>query len=97
MSRASVIVHPTHEPTQLRAAQVHHLDGPPSINLTLEVTLDVNATVSMTVAGPAGVLRALLAAQLAVLDQADPARGDRRDVERPFTPPHPAADLGVGS
>jgi hypothetical protein len=46
------------------------------------------------------VLRALLAAQLAALDQADPARGNQAEVCQPFTPPHPAAPApttaGVG-
>jgi hypothetical protein len=83
----SVIAHLDHDPTQVEADQVHHAHtGQVSILLRLRV-----AGSSMTVAGPAPVLRALLAAQLAALDQADPERGDRAEVRQPFTPPRPPA------
>jgi len=82
---ASVIAHVASDPTELHATQVHHDTGRVSINLSLLV-----AGSWLVVAGPAPVLRALLTAQLAVLDQADPERGNRDHLEQPFTPPHPA-------
>jgi hypothetical protein len=84
---ASVIAHVNSDPTEVEAIQVPHAHtGQPSILLRLLV-----AGSTLTVAGPAPVLRALLAAQLAALDQADPARGNRAEVSQPFTPPRPAA------
>jgi hypothetical protein len=83
---ASVIVHPDHDPTEVEAIQVPHAhSGQASVLLRLLV-----AGSTLTVAGPAPVLRALLAAQLHALDQADPARGNQAEVCQPFTPPHPA-------
>jgi hypothetical protein len=93
---ASVIAHVATDPTQIHATQVHHDTGTVSINLSLYV-----AGSWLVVAGPAPVLRALLTAQLATLDQADPERGNRDHLEQPFTPPHPAAPAptaaGVGA
>jgi hypothetical protein len=93
---ASVIAHVNTDPTEIHATQVHHPTGTVSINLSLYV-----AGSFLTVAGPAPVLRALLTAQLAVLDQADPQRGNRDHLEQPFTPPRPAtvapSAAGVGS
>jgi hypothetical protein len=91
---ASVIAHPDHDPTEVEAIQVPHAHtGRASILLRLVV-----AGSALTVAGPAPVLRALLAAQLAALDQADPARGNQAEVRQPFTPPHPApSSAGVGA
>jgi hypothetical protein len=83
---ASVIAHVATDPTELHATQVRHDTGRVSINLSLYV-----AGSFLVVAGPAPVLRALLTAQLAVLDQADPERGNRGHLEQPFTPPRPAA------
>ncbi len=86
----SVIAHVASDPTEVHATQVHHAhDGSVSVNL------------SLLVAGPAPVLRDLLAAQLAALDLADPERGNRPEARQPFTPPRPAtlapAPVGVGS
>jgi hypothetical protein len=83
----SVIAHPDHDPTEVEAIQVPHAhSGQASILLRLVV-----AGSTLTVAGPAPVLRALLAAQLHALDQADPDRGNLAEVRQPFTPPdHPA-------
>jgi hypothetical protein len=94
---ASVIAHVASDPTEVHATQVDHAHtGQVSINLSLYV-----AGSWLTVAGPAPVLRALLTAQLAALDLADPERGNHREVRRPFTPPRPAAAaptrVGVGS
>jgi len=94
---ASVIAHVASDPTEIGALQVHHaLDGSVSILLRLVV-----AGSSLTVAGPAPVLRDLLAAQLTALDLVDPKRGNRPEVERPWTPPRPAAvaptQAGVGA
>ena len=84
---ASVIAHVASDPTEIHATQVHHDHvGSVSINLSLLV-----AGSWLTVAGPAPVLRDLLAAQLAALDLVDPERGNRREVEQPWTPPRPAA------
>jgi hypothetical protein len=89
----SVIAHPDHDPTQVDADQVHHdHTGPVSILLRLRI-----AGSSLTVAGPAPVLRALLTTQLATLDQADPERGNRPEVRQPFTPPASAPTAGMGS
>jgi hypothetical protein len=94
---ASVIAHPDHDSTTVEAIQVPHAHpGQPSVLLRLVV-----AGSTLTVAGPAPVLRALLAAQLHALDQADPARGNQAEVSQPFTPPHPAntaatTSAGVG-
>jgi len=85
---ASVIAHVASDPTELHATQVHHDTGTVSINLSLLV-----AGSWLVVAGPAPVLRALLAAQLAALDLADPERGNRSQVRQPFTPPDPAAPV----
>jgi len=84
---ASVIAHVASDPTEIGALQVHHaLTG--SVSVLLRLVVDGS---SLTVAGPAPVLRDLLAAQLAALDLADPERGNRPEVERPWTPPRPAA------
>jgi hypothetical protein len=84
---ASVIAHPDHDPTTVEAIQVPHAhSGQASVLLRLVV-----AGSTLTVAGPAPVLRALLAAQLDTLDQADPARGNQTEVCQPFTPPQKAA------
>jgi hypothetical protein len=95
---ASVIAHPDHDPTEVEAIQVPHAHtSQPSILLRLVVDGS-----TLTVAGPAPVLRALLAAQLAALDQTDPACGNQAEVRQPFTPPRPAAPApttaaGVGA
>jgi hypothetical protein len=93
---ASIIAHPDHDPTTVEAIQVPHAHTQQaSILLRLLV-----AGSTLTVAGPAPVLRALLAAQLDALDAADPARGNQAEVCQPFTPPRPAAPApttaGVG-
>jgi hypothetical protein len=82
----SVIAHPDRDPTQVEADQVHH-DPDQTISILLRLRI---AGSSLTVAGPAPVLRALLAAQLAALDQVDPDEGNRPQVRQPFTPPRPA-------
>jgi hypothetical protein len=95
---ASVIAHVPSDPTEVHATQVSHAhSGGVSVNLSLYV-----AGSWLTVAGPAPVLRALLAAQLAALDQADPQGGDQAEVRQPFTPPHlpdpaPTTTAGVGA
>jgi len=84
---ASVIAHVASDPAEIGALQVDHaLTGSVSVLLRLVV-----AGSSLTVAGPAPVLRDLLAAQLAALDQADPEGGNRPEVEQPWAPPRPAA------
>jgi hypothetical protein len=95
---ASVIAHVNSDPTEVEAIQVPHAHtGQVSVLLRLVV-----AGSTLTVAGPAPVLRALLAAQLAALDQADPARGNQAEVCQPFTPPGrpapaPTTTAGVGA
>jgi hypothetical protein len=94
---ASVIAHVNSDPTEVEAIQVPHAhSGPPSILLRLVV-----AGSTLTVAGPAPVLRALLAAQLHALDQAAPDRGNRAEVRQPFTLPRLATpaptNAGVAS
>jgi hypothetical protein len=92
---ASVIAHVNSDPTEVEAIQVPHAHtGQASVLLRLVV-----AGSTLTVAGPAPVLRALLATQLAALDQADPARGNQAEVCKAFTPPDPAptTTAGVGA
>ncbi len=84
---ASVIAHVNCDPTEIHATQVHH-DHTETVSINLSLLV---AGSWLTVAGPAAVLRDLLAALLAALDQADPEGGDRREVEQPWTPPRPAA------
>jgi hypothetical protein len=80
---ASVIAHPDHDPTEVEAVQVPHAHTQ-QVSVLLRLVV---AGSTLTVAGPAPVLRALLAAQLHALDQADPARGNQAEVRQPFTPP----------
>jgi hypothetical protein len=94
---ASVIAHVHSDPTEVEAIQVPHAHtGQASVLLRLVVDGS-----TLTVAGPAPVLRALLAAQLAALDQADPDRGNQAEVRQPFTPPQKAnpapTSAGVGA
>jgi len=84
---ASVIAHVNCDPTEIHATQVHH-DHTETVSINLSLLV---AGSWLTVAGSAAVLRDLLAAQLAALDLADPGRGNRPEVERPWTPPRPAA------
>jgi hypothetical protein len=95
---ASVIAHPDHDPTQVEAIQVPHAHTGP-VSILLRLVVDGS---TLTVAGPARVLRALLATQLAALDQADPDRGNQAEVRQPFTPPRRPATpapttAGVGA
>jgi hypothetical protein len=93
---ASVIAHVNSDPTTVEAIQVPHAHTT-QVSVLLRLVVDGS---TLTVAGPAPVLRALLAAQLHALDQADPARGNQAEVRQPFTPPdHPAptTTAGVGT
>jgi hypothetical protein len=95
---ASVIAHVNSDPTEVEAIQVPHAHTQ-QVSILLRLVV---AGSTLTVAGPAPVLRALLAAQLAALDQADPARGNQTEVCQPFTPPQKAAPAptttaGVGA